>query len=491
MRCASGDALLTRRAAHARRFFAKGSNCCAALRAEVAAACAAAAAPCPANAPTMRCADLLAAAAAPASPYPPELRDWTCTAFPDDDLPVDSLLVALIALAVALPVTIFLSGVFELANDSEAPESWLRYAGLGRMLCGRLAHRKWHYTGPLEQPPRFARWYIRSADAPAAESLARGVLALGRALAGALRALCARKQAAAPAGSHAHPRALTPLDDGVKPVADAGDEVARLRRNNLQASILSLLMDGAPPVEGYAAHEEHPLGRGSVLVAVNDEATRARRDSVAMAISLLLTGDEPHANAGAFAEAKFEEPNDSRSSLYAADGRRSSARDSLHSITWRMRSHPLADDDTDVSSADGADWRRQEALQLWRRKRALTRLGLVGVAGLWACFAWFILTYGLLIYEMLGLDAERAFTRSWAVSYGVGAATEWREVARQALTAIAVLAVAERLHLTRPVSWLEDHVDYVSTSALLLEHGGLSFFQEVRLLFTFRRRLSD
>ena len=51
--------------------------------------------------------------------------------------------------------------------------------------------------------------------------------------------------------------------------------------------------------------------------------------------------------------------------------------------------------------------------------------------------------------------------------------------------------IAERLHLTRPVSWLEDHIDYMSTSALLLEHGGLSFFQELRLLFTFRRRLAD
>ena len=97
----------------------------------------------------------------------------------------------------------------------------------------------------------------------------------------------------------------------------------------------------------------------------------------------------------------------------------------------------------------------------------------------------------MLIYELLGLDAERSFTRSWGVSYGVGAATEWRDVLRQAVDAIVVLAIAERLHLTRPVAWLEDHIDYVSTSALLLEQGSLSFFQELRLIFTFRRRLSD
>jgi hypothetical protein len=113
------------------------------------------------------------------------------------------------------------------------------------------------------------------------------------------------------------------------------------------------------------------------------------------------------------------------------------------------------------------------------------------VAAIWAIFAWFILTYGLLCYELLGSGAEDSFTQSWAISYGIGAATEWRDVARQALTAVLILAIAERLHLTRPVSWLEDHVDYMSTSALLLEHGGLSYFQELRLLFTFRRRLSD
>ena len=60
-----------------------------------------------------------------------------------------------------------------------------------------------------------------------------------------------------------------------------------------------------------------------------------------------------------------------------------------------------------------------------------------------------------------------------------------------AVVSIAVLAIAERLHLTRPVAWLEDHIEYMSTAALLLEHGGLSFFQELRLFVTFRRRLVD
>ena len=49
---------------------------------------------------------------------------------------ISIVIVALIALAVALPVTFFLAGCFEIANDSEAPESWLFYGGIVKLLCG-------------------------------------------------------------------------------------------------------------------------------------------------------------------------------------------------------------------------------------------------------------------------------------------------------------------------------------------------------------------
>ena len=462
----------------------------------------------------MRCADLLTAIAAPESAYPAELQDWTCNAFPNDDLPGDSFITGLIALAVAMPVTIFLGGFFEVANDSEAPESWLRYTGLGRFLCGRLAHRKWHYTGPLGQPPRFARWYIRSADAPLLESLTNAVLTIRRALACAPRALYARGKAA--------PAEQAGLDE------PRDDALVRQRRNSLQFSINMLMNDDAfetpPPDVGASAAGNGVASRlrsGSLqlsisrlmsakpdltkslrsagLQAVGDDAARVRRLSIQKSIRL-LTADADELAADAKAERAF--------------------RDSEHSISWAMHSHPLEDDEKwDGASSLGSVEPSyvDDAIRLRRRKRLLTLLGLASVAVIWAVFVWFILTYGLLIYELLGLDAQRSFTRSWGVSYGIGAANEWRDVARQAAIAVAVVAIAERMHLTRPVSWLEDQcvprlgycgpsactdlrahihsatrsIDYMSTSALLLEHGGLSFFQELRLLFTFRRRLSD
>jgi hypothetical protein len=112
--------------------------------------------------------------------------------------------VALIALAVGLPVTLFLQSAFEVANDAEQPESWLVWRGAARLLLGLRAHRRWHYTGPRGQPRRFVRWYCRSKDAPFPEKAADALHALRCALTGStprwtLQARAAAAQAAAKA----------------------------------------------------------------------------------------------------------------------------------------------------------------------------------------------------------------------------------------------------------------------------------------------------
>jgi hypothetical protein len=47
--------------------------------------------------------------------YPNGLKDYTCTAFPDDDRSVDSFIVGLISLAIAIPVTVFIQTCFSSA----------------------------------------------------------------------------------------------------------------------------------------------------------------------------------------------------------------------------------------------------------------------------------------------------------------------------------------------------------------------------------------
>ena len=39
----------------------------------------------------------------------------------------------------------------------------------------------------------------------------------------------------------------------------------------------------------------------------------------------------------------------------------------------------------------------------------------------------------------------------------MGAAVEWKEILKEAAKGMVILAILERLHLTRPVNWLEDH----------------------------------
>ena len=97
----------------------------------------------------------------------------------------------------------------------------------------------------------------------------------------------------------------------------------------------------------------------------------------------------------------------------------------------------------------------------------------------------------MLIYTLLGPSAEQGFTRSWGVSYGIGAAAEWQDMAKEAGRGILILVILETLMLTRQVSWLEEHIDYLSCAALLLRAKRLSLYQQTRLFFTYRSRISD
>ena len=97
----------------------------------------------------------------------------------------------------AIPVTVFITTCFGIANDNEAPESWLEWTGWRKLLfglngtpypmcscfaslllrapdaspCARAAHRRWHYTRG-EPPVRYVKWFVRSAGAPPSETVA-------------------------------------------------------------------------------------------------------------------------------------------------------------------------------------------------------------------------------------------------------------------------------------------------------------------------------
>ena len=121
------------------------------------------------------CGDIHAQFSGVQGPYvygnPPEehmfLDDYICTAFPDDAYITDQMLVGLISVAVALPVDLFLARAFEIANEGDAPESWLEApAGKWKWVVGKNGHNHWRLNDPTRPIPDLVLWLIRYSQEP-------------------------------------------------------------------------------------------------------------------------------------------------------------------------------------------------------------------------------------------------------------------------------------------------------------------------------------
>jgi len=90
-----------------------------------------------------------------------------CTAFPDDAYITDQMLVGLISVAVALPVDLFLARAFEIANEGDAPESWLEApAGKWKWVVGKNGHNDWRLNDPKVPISDLVLWLIRYGEEP-------------------------------------------------------------------------------------------------------------------------------------------------------------------------------------------------------------------------------------------------------------------------------------------------------------------------------------
>ena len=364
--------------------------------------------------------------------YPAGMIDYTCDAFPMDSKPVDSFIVGLISLAISLPVVLFLQTAFAIANDSEAPESWLEWYGWRKFVFGFNAHRKWHYSGPAGQPNRHVRWFVRSVGAPPTET-----------------AINLMHSAAACATCSEPP--------WVVEAREAAEENA-------------------------AAANGHDFPAWGMRPSTGRFCSKKLSHLVSGSVSWLGDGDESGPSPGDVAlQPHFDRPSSGGS------------------------------DCTDGSATD-------EAKQLARYKRIMSAVGIGGVYTCWAVFSWyafcvalylrvfttltprslarrFVFTYGMLIYRLLGAQAEHDFARSWGVSYGLNAAAEWKvrpdagkrlvvdlfstegavvlhtqDILNDAARSIVVVFILERLYLTRTVFWLEEHLG----ESLVLDNALLS-----------------
>ena len=273
--------------------------------------------------------------------YPNGLQDWTCTAFPDDEnKPVDSFIVGLISIAIGLPVTLFIATCFSIANDSEAPESWLEWVGYQKLIWGPRAHRRWRYTGHAGQPPRFVKWYIRSVGAPPSETAANLV-----------RSMWAFLTCSEPAWVE---EAREAEEEALSAVADTDDGSAA----------------EGPKSRAYRLMAEHGIPMGS---ADADPTI----DSLALGLADGETMDE-HAELGSHRVVTLPAYNNGK---VVPSGYGDSVQDF---------DIPGGDDVSAHSGSTTSSIRSAKALS--RYKRWVMFVGIGGTLLTWAIFAWFIFT---------------------------------------------------------------------------------------------------
>ena len=66
------------------------------------------------------------------------------------------------------------------------------------------------------------------------------------------------------------------------------------------------------------------------------------------------------------------------------------------------------------------------------------------------------------VYRLLGQSAVDAFAKSFGVSYAFNQVTEWQDIAKEAFKAVFIMLILERLFISSPVGWIEEHIDYLS-----------------------------
>ena len=68
----------------------------------------------------------------------------------------------------------------------------------------------------------------------------------------------------------------------------------------------------------------------------------------------------------------------------------------------------------------------------------------------------------MLVYRLLGQGAVDAFAKSFGVSYALNQVSEWQDIVKEVVKAILVMLILERLFISSPVGWIEEHIDYLS-----------------------------
>ena len=97
----------------------------------------------------------------------------------------------------------------------------------------------------------------------------------------------------------------------------------------------------------------------------------------------------------------------------------------------------------------------------------------------------------MLIYRQMGDSAQRKFSQSWGISFGMDSATEWQDVAKEGLKTTLILVVLDLLLIMGPRVWFEEHLDHLSVQCTLFAGAADSWWKRTWALVQQQKRLSN
>ena len=168
----------------------------------------------------------------------------------------------------------------------------------------------------------------------------------------------------------------------------------------------------------------------------------------------------------------------------------------LRFVSWIWAMRPGAPEpgsavqDTQEEASSGGEDEDEGAADALM-KRLYAAAGLLGIYVSWALYSWFIFTYGMLIYRQMGDSAQKKFTQSWGISFGMDSATEWQDVAKEAAKTTFIFVILDLLLIMGHRPWFEEHLDHLSIQATLFAGTAKSWSQRTWQLVQQQKRLCN
>ena len=131
----------------------------------------------------------------------------------------------------------------------------------------------------------------------------------------------------------------------------------------------------------------------------------------------------------------------------------------------------------------------EEAIAAARRQRIMVGVAMAGLLITWVVMSYIIFVYGMVVYTLLGMQAENAFSQTWGVSYLMQLASEWQDILTECGKTILILLVLDRLRVISDAKWFENHLDVVSIQATLFTGARTNWLERTRTFVKFTSRI--